>query len=198
MNPRPTSLYVRRVFFLLPVLRLRLIPLCFWKAFSVCEFGRKIVISYWFLKITSWGVLNPSPTSRWCLSGFLRPGRIFLRFKKTVGCFWKARSFCNFFLLFYLYFLINLRNNKNLIEQQKNWIDFFLGYVLLCFFLSNNFFYNLLIIRKWFRMGYPQIWIRRPSWVFIIWSKINFCFKNHTIKYITRGASSNFNSLILI
>lgn len=127
LNPRPTSLYVRRVFFLLPVLRLRLTPLCFWKAFSVCEFGRKIVISYWFLKITSRGVLNPSPTSRWCLRGFLRPGRIFLRFKKTVGCFWKARSFCNFCYLFYTFWLIS--------EIIKIWLNnkkfnIFRGYVL--------------------------------------------------------------------
>src|SRR6218665_871380 len=49
-----------------------------------------------FFLLTSRGVLKPRPMLFTCLGVFVAlPDTAFFLFKKTVGCFWKARSVCS-------------------------------------------------------------------------------------------------------
>lgn len=99
LKPRPTFLECLMSFRFMPPLRLRNTVACFWNAFSVYGKQKKkktLLVST--PCVTSRGVLKPRPTSLWYLRGFrLRFTPMpFLRFKKTVGCFWNERSVCNY------------------------------------------------------------------------------------------------------
>lgn len=97
LKPKPTFLWWRMSFLFMPPFLFRKTVACFWNAFSV--YGKiKTHVSGHTACVTSRGVLKPRPTSLWYLNGFLlRFTPIpFLRFRKTVGCFWKERSVCKF------------------------------------------------------------------------------------------------------